>query len=109
MKERNHFQNRKYVEFNPELHLASWGWKNHKYHGKKINIVAHSSHPSFAFDAAEAKQKYTKLVIMNYSVIARVHCIYNFLNPLLPKYIVSALGPVKLVKRESAIIVSRHR
>ena len=56
-KERNHFQNRRYAEFNPALHLASWGWKNNRTHGKKINIVAHASHPSFAFDAADAKQK----------------------------------------------------
>merc|ERR1719193_146268 len=48
-KELNHFQNRRYKEFNPEFHLASWGWKNLKSHGKKMNIVAHAAHPSFSF------------------------------------------------------------
>ena len=56
-KETNHFQNRKYADFNPALHLASWGWKNNRSHGKKINIVAHASHPSFAYEAADAKLK----------------------------------------------------
>ena len=54
---RNHFQNRRYAMFNPDLHLASHGWKNGMSHGKKLNIQAYSSHPSFAFEAAESKKK----------------------------------------------------